>query len=52
MIKNMKKVSLVAMRSDLDRLAKDLIWLSCVEVEKCEAPEGDAIIRSMDCGEG
>ena len=44
----MKKVSLVAMRSDLDRLAKDLIWLSCVEVEKCEAPEGDAIIRSMD----
>ena len=51
MIKNMKKVSLVAMRSDLDRLAKDLIWLSCVEVEKCEAPEGDAIIRSMDCGE-
>ena len=51
MIKSMKKLSLVAMRSDLDALAKDLIWLSCVEVEKCSAPEGDAIIRSMDCGE-
>ena len=35
MIKSMKKVSLVAMRSDLDRLAKDLIWLSCVEFENC-----------------
>ena len=45
----MKKLSLIAMRSDADRLLSDLVWLSCVEVSDTDASGGDKLIQAADC---
>lgn len=48
MINEMKKVSLVALKGDEDRLLSDLMWLKSVEVSK-PGFEGDSVVSVYDC---
>ena len=40
MIKSMKKLSLIALKSDCERLIEDLMWLRCVQIKPSEERSG------------